>query len=1083
LAKKPVSKKEELPNKDNKFSKGRPQGVFFGVFLFVAGNAGMPSTYLIHYNMLKHLLAILTVVLFCTLSIKVRASEGFRGGKLEYRFKTTDSIEILLTVYTTCEAQSGGGVSSVYFGQQKLYINEGADTLIEYLPVCNYYTTPNICPDTISRCSLGGATKLFYTSMIFEYKKVLPISKFSNCVLTFFWQGEGTNGTNPGRNTANVTGHSTVIPYLYAFVDFCTIKNPNSPIFTTQFHDAILVGKDFFFNYGITVDEPLDDSVYFELITPLTTNGVVANYFSPRSKERPISFLGFPNDSLSTPAGFHVDNNCGYVYFRPIKQNEVTNFAVKVTRFVKRLGNTYKVSEVMYEHEVWVYSQNQFKYFFPIPKVLGPNTCIEKSLYPPIICNENKPRREPEKLICTNDSVLLTTYYDTSYRYQWNKNGNPISGATKYRYWATDSGLYTVDVLNNETGCFKTSVETKVTIFDGELPIISTDSVFRYCKGDTAFIKRENKHYDWLLWKVNGQAYSDDTAYVFKATQSATYTLDVVNKQGCRVSSAPLQITVSNPDTTGLFSEAMHSHCGDFTDTLRAIKPLNAYNWQKPTTSTDSFFVATQGGKYYLSGKDTNNCPIADSVMVYKHPVPVVNLGADTSVCHNAPINKNLWATDVYHPSYQYIWGNNPADTLHTYTVVDSGTYFVHLADSNNCTAADTITIKRFNKTLVSLGNDTGICHNVVLNHTLIATPTPVSNYKYQWNNNPADTLNTYTATNAGVYFINLTDSNQCPAGDSAVITRYAETKINLGADTAVCFTVPISRTLKATDSFIAGYKYLWNNNLADTLHSLPINTEGEYFVAVTDTNFCTTYDTITLLRYPKIGLSLGNDRRLCDVTADTIVAGSGFANYVWNTGATANFIAVNTGGDYWVAVTDSNNCSAADSITISFGQSPKITLDDSTLCDEEFITLQVPNLYDTYLWSNGSTDYITDIKDTGAIWVRVFNTCGEAKATAWVRGCHYDPPEIYIPNAFTPNNGDGFNNEFKVYAENIRTFNMKIFNRWGELIFQSDDVQQGWDGTFANKPVQQDIYVYVIAIMDKNRKLNTYFGNVTLIR
>jgi gliding motility-associated-like protein len=1077
LAKKPVSKKEELPNKDNKFSKGRPQGVFFGVFLFVAGNAGMPSTYLIHYNMLKHLLAILTVVLLGAGQMQVKATHEYKGGKMEYRFKTGDSIELIITLYADCDA-IGNNFSGNYYEDRKLYIDQTTDTLVTYLPLCNAYLTPSVCPDTISRC-FGGL--LLFTTAIFEYKKTYPLSMFTNCKLNFFWQGESTKTLKNQRETSTTTGSAATVPYIYAYVDFCNIKQPNSPIYTAQFPDAILVGNDFFFNYGITVDEPLDDSVYFELITPLTTNGATANYTGNWSKDKPISYLGFPYKNLSTPAGFHVDNYCGYVYFRPVKVNEVTYFATKVSRFVKRLGKVYKVSEVMYEHIVYVSSQNNFKYYFPVPKVIGPNVCIQKSLYPPIACN-NKPRRDPEKLICTNDSVLLSTYFDTSYTYQWRKDSIVIAGANKATYWATDSGLYTVDVLNNQTGCFKTSTETRVTIFDGETPKLTTDSVFRYCKGDTAFIKREPKHYDWLLWKINGQAYTEDTAYTFITTQNGTYTLDVVNKQGCRVSSNPIQISFTAPDTTGLFSEKTQNYCGNFIDTLRPTKPLNTYNWQKPVASTDSFFVINNGGKYYLSGKDTNNCPIADSVTVYKHPVPVIALGADTAVCHHTPINKILKATAVYHPSYKYIWNNNPADTLYTFAVPDSGIYFVQLVDSNSCAAADSIAIKRFDETEVNLGNDTGICYNIAFNHTLVATPTFVSGYKYQWNSGSADTLNTYTATDVGVYSVSVIDGNQCPAGDSIIVARYTETKINLGADTAVCFAVPISRTLKATDTYISGYTYVWNNSPVDTLNSLPVNSEGVYFVALTDTNQCQTYDTITLVRHAKIPLDLGADKTICDAPAQTINAGNGFANYQWNTGAITDVITVNNSGNYWVTVTDTNNCTATDSVNINFGQSPKIVLEDSTLCDEEFITLQVPNLYDTYLWSNGSTDYITDIKDTGAIWVRVFNACGDAKATAWVRGCHYEPPTIYIPNAFTPNN-DGFNNEFKVYAENIRTFDMKIFNRWGELLFEAKDINQGWDGTFIDKPVPQDIYVYVIAIMGKNRKLNTYFGNVTLFR
>jgi gliding motility-associated-like protein len=87
----------------------------------------------------------------------------------------------------------------------------------------------------------------------------------------------------------------------------------------------------------------------------------------------------------------------------------------------------------------------------------------------------------------------------------------------------------------------------------------------------------------------------------------------------------------------------------------------------------------------------------------------------------------------------------------------------------------------------------------------------------------------------------------------------------------------------------------------------------------------------------------------------------------------------------------------------------------------------------------------------------------------------------IYVPNSFTPNN-DGLNDTFGVSGEAIQKFDMQIYNRWGDLIFESANASQKWDGTFKGSKVPEGIYVYKISasgISGKNIKKD---GTVTVI-
>lgn len=87
----------------------------------------------------------------------------------------------------------------------------------------------------------------------------------------------------------------------------------------------------------------------------------------------------------------------------------------------------------------------------------------------------------------------------------------------------------------------------------------------------------------------------------------------------------------------------------------------------------------------------------------------------------------------------------------------------------------------------------------------------------------------------------------------------------------------------------------------------------------------------------------------------------------------------------------------------------------------------------------------------------------------------------IYVPNAFTPN-GDGINETFAPKGEGIQTFKMLIYNRWGELLYTSESLSDGWDGTYNGTLSQQDVYIYKITARGTNYGLIEQEGTVTLI-
>lgn len=221
--------------------------------------------------------------------------------------------------------------------------------------------------------------------------------------------------------------------------------------------------------------------------------------------------------------------------------------------------------------------------------------------------------------------------------------------------------------------------------------------------------------------------------------------------------------------------------------------------------------------------------------------------------------------------------------------------------------------------------------------------------------------------------------------------------------------------------------------------------------------------DTLTAQHTVTIGsafnVDLGADTTLCNSGAITLDAGSSGGTYTWNTGQNSQTISVNSGGTYSVLVSD-GLCSATDTIQVTMLTSPDLGGLIANCAGNEII-LNAGPFWGTYTWSTGDSTETISISDAGTYWVTVSNgACTETDTVDIVGGI--GEGALYFPNAFTPNK-DGTNEIFTGVGNNITTFHLDIWNRWGELIYTTEDLSAGWDGYYKGKVVQNDIYVYVV--------------------
>ncbi|MBE0647105.1 MAG: gliding motility-associated C-terminal domain-containing protein [Bacteroidales bacterium] len=151
---------------------------------------------------------------------------------------------------------------------------------------------------------------------------------------------------------------------------------------------------------------------------------------------------------------------------------------------------------------------------------------------------------------------------------------------------------------------------------------------------------------------------------------------------------------------------------------------------------------------------------------------------------------------------------------------------------------------------------------------------------------------------------------------------------------------------------------------------------------------------------------------------------------------------------------------------------------EDKPLCNEPLIlNAFFPGA--AYLWQDGSSDSIYLVTEPGVYYVHVYvDECSRTDSIV-LDEC---PIKFWIPTAFTPN-GDGLNDTFHPVGTEITGYSMKIFNRWGEMIFETRTIEPGWDGTCHGEPCKADTYVYLIHYKTASGEYSQVKGNISLIR
>ncbi len=230
------------------------------------------------------------------------------------------------------------------------------------------------------------------------------------------------------------------------------------------------------------------------------------------------------------------------------------------------------------------------------------------------------------------------------------------------------------------------------------------------------------------------------------------------------------------------------------------------------------------------------------------------------------------------------------------------------------------------------------------------------------------------------------------------------------------------------------------------------------------------------------IAISLGSDTTICK--GDSIVLrdllNSISTSNLWSNGSINDSIMVNYASTY-ILTKEYNSCTFTDTINVGILGPPNIQLgSDTSICGNKSIKLMVNDSSSFFLWSDGSNDNYITVKQKGTYWIDATNKCGTSSDTIRVVGCDCI---LVVPNAFTPNQ-DGLNDIFSpIFKCEFLKYEFLVFNRWGKLIFHTNNPFLGWDGTYNKANSPSATYVYLINYTSIDGESRSIKGNFFLVK
>lgn len=749
----------------------------------------------------------------------------------------------------------------------------------------------------------------------------------------------------------------------------------------------------------------------------------------------------------------------------------------------------------------------------------------------------------PVPAICAGDApgISFNGSAGGGATYSWNFGAGVVqsgTGAGPYTVQWSAAGSDQVSLIVDENGCSDT---TQINIVINPIPTSLFTSPASACSDEIITVgytgsANASASYNWDFNGAFISSGSGQGPFDISWSSGGNYNITLtVTENGCNSAPSSLPVAITQSPTASI--SPVNSICeGDISIiTFDGIAGATAsYQWN---FGNGTLISGSGSGPYNVQWSsagqdqvgliiDENGCVDTTQTNVNVFAIPTSDFVINNAACVNQPISINYTGSASTAGNYNWMFGtgtvvSGSGQGPYTLTWNTPGNYQLSLiVTENGCVSTQTDISATVNQLpFVFAGLDQSECSGVGVG---IGSP-PVPGETYQWSpsaflsdafiSNPvAAPVNNGNATLTQNYIMSATDANGCINSDTVAVTVYPAP--------AIQFTKPQSQCIKdnvvsfaAYANIPSGVNYTWiltpESGLSfstDQSFSTSYNSTGTFPVTLmADYNGCTAQpytDSVSIYEMP-VPDFYPLTRTGCVPLSISFVNSGTDDNYQWTFGDGNMDQSINPIHVYQQAGVYSVTLRATNEFGCSEDTVYKNLIEAYALPIGRFIpnpqsadilapVIQFQNYSTnvaTYLWDLGDSTLASEwspthrYSDTGSYAITLMlvspNGCVDT-----VRGVVRVEQNFsfYVPNAFSPN-ADGVNDYFRGYGVAIEKYLLNIYNRWGELIYTTDDYDKPWDGRVNNDVVQNDVYVYRIALTDNRGKKHTYVGSVSVVK
>jgi gliding motility-associated-like protein len=664
-----------------------------------------------------------------------------------------------------------------------------------------------------------------------------------------------------------------------------------------------------------------------------------------------------------------------------------------------------------------------------------------------------------DQTLCDGSLVALSGNGATTYT--WNNgvsNGVPFSqpvGNITYTLTGTDAN-----------GCVNTD-DVQVTVVANPIPVITGPT--QYCSLNPPFLSTVASYasYSWST------GVSTSTATVTEGDNPITVTVTTI--QGCSGVSTQ-HIVQEQPafQTSGSITI-----CAGQSAMIHGVSQ-------------------TEAGDYTGNFQTALGCDSVSVITLNVNPLPPVFAGNDIVVCQGNGIVLNATGAN------SYTWTGGVSNNVQFTPSVGAITYTVTGTSTNGCVNTDQVVVTVNALPIVNAGNDQSVCAG----QSAVLTATGANNYV--WSNgvtNGGAFMPSQTAT----YTVTGTDANGCVNSDNLTIVVNPVPTVFAGNNLTVCEGASV------TLSGSGATTYSWTGGVTHGVSFVPAAGLNSYTVTGTTSNGCTSTDEVTVFvdLAPDVNFTIDNNLGCVPLTINLTAVGDDLNNCLWSsTSGNWSFncgsaqMTIIQGGcfDITLSATSSSGCTgsftANNIVCAEEAPNASFTVVPGSVSWTDPAVAMINSTYgaSSYEWYFGDNSpmstqfqpehtYPVDVADNYTVMLLAFSPIG-CVDTAYSSVEVYEDLIFYVPNTFTPD-GDIYNQIFRpVFTSGYDPFDYQllIFNRWGETIFESNDSNVGWDGTYGlgdmARYVQDGTYVWRIEFkLKRNDSRKIVSGHVNVIR